>query len=399
MRDDAEQREDADGFRTAMGPVLHLALIFLLNFTGRIVLAPLMPTIEEDLGLTHGQAGSLFLIVTVGYFLTVMASGFLSSRINHRRTIILSAAVVGVGLLFVSRCPGLWGIRLGLFGLGLAAGLYLPSGIAVLTSLVSSRHWGKALAVHELAPNLSFVLAPLLAEAFLGFMGWRGVLAVLGFLSIFLAFVFARFGRGGRFKGDPPNLKAFRMFMDRPSFLIMIALFGVGIAGTLGIFSMLPLYLTAQQGMDRSFANTIIGLSRLAGVFTVFVAGWATDRFGPQKTLIYVLLASGLLTLLLAGLPGPWIIPAVFLQTVVAVCFFPAGFAALSRIGPPEIRSIAVSFTIPLGFLFGGGIVPTGIGLMGDTGVFGSGIALTGVCILAGSLLAGFLRFSSESPS
>jgi MFS transporter, NNP family, nitrate/nitrite transporter len=389
--------EHESGFRNEVGPVLYLALIFLLNFTGRIVLAPLMPAIEEDLNLTHGQAGSLFLIATVGYFLTVMASGFLSSRINHRRTIILSAAAVGVGLLLVSRCPGLWGIRLGLFGLGMAAGFYLPSGIAVLTSQVSSKHWGKALAVHELAPNLSFVIAPLLAEAFLEFMTWRGVLAVLGILSILLAFVFARFGRGGKFKGEPPNLKAFRTFVDRPSFWIMIVLFGLGISGSLGIFSMLPLYLTAERGMDRSFANTIIGLSRFAGVFSAFVAGWATDRIGSQKTLLYVLVVSGLLTMLLAGLPGFWIILPVFLQPMVAVCFFPAGFAALSYVGPPEIRGIAVSFTVPLGFLFGGGIVPIVIGLMADVGAFGFGIGLVGVSILAGSLLSRYLTFPSAS--
>ena len=393
------QAEHEAGFLAVMGPVLPLALIFLINFTGRVAVAPLMPTLEEELGLTHGQAGSLFLLVTLGYFLTVMASGFLSARVNHRRTIILSAVAVGVALLFVSRSGGLWGLRLGLFGLGMAGGFYLASGIAVLTSQVRSRNWGKALAVHELAPNLSFVLAPLLAEAFLRFMTWRGVLAVLGFVSLSFAFVFARFGRGGRFQGNPPNLRAFRMLVIRPSFWIMIALFGAGIAGTLGIFSMLPLYLTAERGMDRSFANTIIGLSRFAGVFTAFVAGWATDRIGPKKTLIYVLLASGLMTLLLAGLPGIWIVLPVFLQPVVAVCFFPAGFAALSYVGPPEIRNVVVSFTVPLGFLFGGGIVPTGIGLLGDAGLFGFSIALTGLCILAGSFLSRFLRFSSESPS
>lgn len=388
-------REGVSGFRSEVVSILHLVLIFLLNFTGRIVIAPLMPAIEQDLGISHSQAGSLFLLLTVGYFLAVTASGFLSSRLNHRRTIILSAAAAGAGLLFVSRCQSLWGIGFGLFGLGTAAGLYLPSGIAVLTSLVSSRHWGKALAIHELAPNLSFVLAPLLAEAFLGALSWREALAFLGLLSIVLAVVFARFGRGGRFQGHPPNLKAFRLLVGSPPFWIMIALFGAGIAGTLGIFSMLPLYLTAERGMERSFANTLIGLSRLTGLFTALIAGWMTDRIGPRRTLTWVLLGSGLLTLLLAGLPGFWVTLPVFLQPMMAVCFFPAGFAALSRIGTPEVRSVAVSFTIPLGFLFGGGMVPMGIGMLGDAGAFSFGIGGVGLFILAGSLLSRCLEMTS----
>ena len=383
-------------FRTQVGGILYLALIFLLNFTARIVLAPLMPAIEENLSLSHSQAGSLFLLITAGYFPAVMASGFVSSRLNHRRTIVLSASAVGLMLLFIARTESLWGIRVGLFGLGIAAGLYLASGIATLTSLVSSRHWGKALAVHELAPNLSYVLAPLLAEAFLGFLSWRGVLAVLGILSIVLGLVFARFAQGGAFKGESPNPAAFKSLLDNPSFWVMVALFGAGISGTLGIFSMLPLYLTAERGFDRGLANTLVGLSRVMGTVTNLLAGWATDRIGPRRTLIYVLFLSGILTVLLATLPGRWIVLPVFLQPMVAVCFFPAGLAALSHIGPPEARNITVSLTVPLGFLFAGGFVPMGIGLLGDAGSFALGIGIVGLLVLSGSFLSRRLNFSVD---
>ena len=39
--------------------------MFFLNFIGRIIFAPLMPTIEQDLGLTHSQAGSLFFLIAI----------------------------------------------------------------------------------------------------------------------------------------------------------------------------------------------------------------------------------------------------------------------------------------------------------------------------------------------
>jgi NNP family nitrate/nitrite transporter-like MFS transporter len=68
--------------------------------------------------------------------------------------------------------------------LGAGAGLYLPSGIATLTGLVAPRHWGKAIAIHELAPNLDFVTAPLLSEALLNWTSWRGVLILFGIGSI-----------------------------------------------------------------------------------------------------------------------------------------------------------------------------------------------------------------------
>ena len=51
--------------------------------------------------------------------------------------------------------------------MGMAAGPYMPSGLTTLTTLFKHRPWGKALVIHELAPNLSFVLVPLVTEVVL----------------------------------------------------------------------------------------------------------------------------------------------------------------------------------------------------------------------------------------
>lgn len=151
-------------FRSHLPSLLYLTGIFFLNFLARIVLAPLMPTVDRDLNVGHSEAGSLFLFISLGYCLGLLGSGLVSSRFTHRRTIILSAVAVGGSLLTVSLSHTLWWIRPGLILLGLSAGLYLPSGIVTLTAIVNSRDWGKAIAVHELAPNLSFIAAPLLAQ-------------------------------------------------------------------------------------------------------------------------------------------------------------------------------------------------------------------------------------------
>jgi NNP family nitrate/nitrite transporter-like MFS transporter len=40
-------------FRSQLGPLVVPALIFYLNFVSRIILAPLLPNIEQDLNITH----------------------------------------------------------------------------------------------------------------------------------------------------------------------------------------------------------------------------------------------------------------------------------------------------------------------------------------------------------
>ena len=389
---DETQNENASSFRSQLGPLLFLTAIFFLNFISRIIFAPLMPSIEKDLGISHGEAGSLFLLISFGYFITLLGSGFISSRLKHRRTIIHSATLVGVALLIVSQINNLWGIRLGLLLLGMAAGIYIPSGIATLTSLINSRHWGKAIAIHELAPNMSFVAAPLLTEALLLWFSWRGVLVFLGVASILAGLAFARFGKGGEFPGKTPSFRSSKMLFSEPAFWIMIILFSLGITGSLGIFAMLPLYLVTEYGMDRSWANTLIGLSRIPAVGMAFLAGWASDLLGPRRTLMAIFLLSGLTTVLLGVTSGYWTIIMIFLQPIIAVCFFPPGLAALSSIGPPSTRNVTVSLTIPVAFTLGSGVIPTGIGIMADADSFSLAIALTGGLILMGAVLSFYLR-------
>lgn len=384
-------------FLTQLTPLLLLTSIFFVNFISRIILAPLMPRVKADLALSHAEAGSLFLLISLGYFSTLLASGFISSRLTHRKTIMFSGIAMGIALFITSFSTSLWGMRLGLIAIGMAAGPYMPSGLATLTTLFKYRHWGKALAIHELAPNLSFVLAPLVAEVVLYWFSWRTVFMALGFAAFILATVFARFGRGGDFRGESFKYSSLRLIFSNPAFWIMVILFSLGISSTLGIYTMLPLYLVTDHGMDRNWANTLIALSRIAGVGMALAGGWATDRFGPQRILRIVFVLTGMLTLFIGLAPQTWVAAAVFLQPVMAVCFFPAGFAALSRVSSAGERNLTVSLTIPMAFLIGGGAVPALIGFIGDVYSFGWGIATVGGLIMTGSIFAGFIKLRDQA--
>jgi NNP family nitrate/nitrite transporter-like MFS transporter len=376
-----------------MAPLLFLAGIFLLNFLSRIILAPLMPTVEKDLNIGHGEAGSLFFIISLGYCPMLLGSGFVSSRLNHRRTIILSSLAVGGAFLFVGFTHSLWEVRLGLLILGMAAGLYLPSGILTIIGLVRSKDIGKSIAIHELAPNLGFLIAPLLAEALLGWFSWRGVLIFVGLASILGGVVFGFWGEGGNAYGEAPNLRMMRSLLVDPSVLILIVLFSLALGMSAGVYSMMPLYLVSERGMDRTWANTLLGLSRVATLGIVLLSGWMTDRLGVGKSLKAVFLTGGLLTCLLGVAPGSWVIPIVFIQGMVATSFFPVGFAALSRVGSPNVKNVVLALTLPVVSLIGGAI-PVGIGLMGEIGFFSLGFTFLGVLVLGGLLLIRYLKFA-----
>ena len=379
-----------------IGPLLFLAAIFFFNFLARIILSPLMPVIEADLKLDHGQAGVLFMVLAVGYFVALMASGYVSSRLQHNRTIVVSALAMGLALLGTSCSQDLGGVCMGMLVVGMTAGFYFPSGMATITSLFEPKHWGRAIGVHELAPNLAFISAPLLVELLLHWFSWRQILALTGLASALLGAAFACFGRGGEFPGEAPALKFLRTLLREPVFWIMLVLFGLGMGSTTGVYSMLPLFLVSERGMDPNQANLVVALSRIPTLGTALLGGWASDRFGPARTLTAVVLATGLMTLLLGLVSGPWLIAVIILQAMVAVGFFPPAFAAISSLGMATSRNVVISFTVPFAYLLGAGATPTLIGICGKEGAFAFGIGLVGVFIVLGAGLSGFLKLPKQ---
>lgn len=382
--------------RYQMVPLLFLVGIFFLNFLSRIVLSPLLPTVEKDLKIGHEEAGSFFLLISFGYCIMLLGSSFVSSRLSYRKTILLSTVALGGALLFVGLSHQLWMVRLGLFTLGMAAGLYLPSGIATITELVNPRDWGKAISIHELAPNLSFVIAPLIAEMLLRWFSWQGIFTLFGIFSILTGILFFLFGKGGRFCGESLNVSTLRIILKEPSFWVMMALFSLGIGGTFGMFAMFPLYLVSEKGMDQAWANTLVGLSRISPVGVAILSGWVTDRLGPKRTLKVVFLANGIAVMLLGAASESWIVLLIFLQPMLASSFFPPGFAALSRIGGPQFKSIAVSLTMPVSFLLGGGAIPAMIGFIGEVRSFSIGFIILGGILFGGAILVRYLKFDKD---
>jgi len=361
-------------------PILFLTAIFYLNFTARVILAPLLPVIETDLGIGHGEAGSFFLYIACGSGVGLVGSGFVSSRLTHRNTLALSIILVGIVLAAISGFRSLGLMRAGLVWVGIFAGFYMPSAIAALTGVTSQEHWGKALAVHELGPNLGFITVPLLAEALLKFFSWRESLALVGVACILVGFLFLLFGRGGRHKGDPPRFHSMSRIVKSPSYWLMTSFFIVSIGSSVGLYSVIPLFLVNEMGMERPWANSLIGFSRVFGIVVLFLSGWITTRFGPSNSMIFFLSTTGVFTLLFGVLRGPILTPFIlFLQAASVACLFPVGFMVLSLLFPLSSRGAAVSLVMLVAFSIGGGLLPSVIGHWAEAYSFSSAFTLFGI--------------------
>ncbi|MFO7730631.1 MAG: hypothetical protein R6V86_07685, partial [Spirochaetia bacterium] len=94
-----------------LGSTLLLVGVFFITFIGRSILSPLLLPIERELGISHAEGGSFFLIISVGLMLTMLFSGMVTQRLKHHSTIALSAALTGAALILIAVAGSLFWFR------------------------------------------------------------------------------------------------------------------------------------------------------------------------------------------------------------------------------------------------------------------------------------------------
>ena len=314
-------------------PILFLAGILFFTFLSRVVFSPLLVLIEEELHLSHAKSGSLFLLISIGFAPVMLGSGFVSQRLTHRGTILLSSITCGLAVLIIAFSHSLIGIQIGMVVLGMGSGLYFPSAMATMTRLVDPEHWGKAISLHEAGPTMGYVLAPIVAELGLGFTSWRGVLIIVGVGGLMMGAIFAVFGQGGRFAGEPPRLDNVGRIFYQPSFWVIAILMSLACGASVGVYAILPVYLITEQGLDQGLVNTLVGLSRVSGLVAVFLAGWLADRFGAKRVMGSIYAATAILTGLMGFGQKIILVTAGLSPTCGRCCFFPGWIIGAGKCG------------------------------------------------------------------
>ncbi|MFH8711145.1 MFS transporter [Streptomyces zaomyceticus] len=160
----------------------------VVAFMGIGLVDPILPSIAQGLHATAGQVSLLF----TSYFLitavAMLVTGFVSSRIGGRRTLLggLALVVVFAALAGTSDTVGqLVGYRAG-WGLGNA--LFVSTSLAVIVGAAAGGS-ATAILLYESALGLGMAFGPLLG-AVLGDAGWRypffgtAALMAIGFLCI-----------------------------------------------------------------------------------------------------------------------------------------------------------------------------------------------------------------------
>jgi MFS family permease len=250
--------------------------------------------------------------------------------------------------------------------------------------------WGKVIAIHETAASMSIFTSPLIAVLLLQYLSWRGIFYVFGVFFVIPAIIFSFAGKEVKVQSTK---KGFFSSLMKSRHLWTLGTIWVFAAGaSLGLYFVLPLYLTKELGIDIRYANMIFSVSRLGGIFVSVLTGFVVDKFSLKKTIFLVVLITGILTMLTAVKNIRFIEVFLFLQASISTAFFPIGLVSISRIFDKEKRGMATGFIVTLGVTFGLGVVPYLLGLAGDYVSFRFGIMIFGMLVMFASGLTYFMK-------
>lgn len=371
-------------FRQALPWTAFVALLFWLSYSARGTLSPLLVSVEADLRIGHASSTSLLLMQSLGFSVSLLLCGFMLSRVRPAHMAAFSIITSGLILLMMPLVQTLAQARIVFFVFGFTSGFYFPSGMATLSSLVHPQDWGKAVAVHELAPNVAFIFIPLIVQAALLFTVWQGVFATLGATMVGVGLSFLRFGRGGSSYSAPPSFNGIHAMLRDPAVWAIMALLAIVTIGEFSIFSILQIFLVNSLTLAPDTANIAIAATRLGTPIAVIIGGLLADKHNVYRVLYAGLLVHALALGLMCLPFVPVVLLACGLQAMSIAALFPSIFKAMAHAFSADRQPVLMSLSMPLAGIISAGLVPLFLGWCGQYLSFSVGLA----CVAVASLLS-----------
>jgi MFS family permease len=367
--------------------VFAVAFACVVSFMGIGLVDPILPALAQKLDASPSQVELLFTSYLVITALAMLITGWASSRIGAKRTLIvgLSLIVVFAGLAGLSHTIGqIVGFRAG-WGLGNA--LFIATSLAVIVTSATGGFAG-AIVLYETALGVGIATGPLLG-GLLGNISWRGpffgVCALMSIALLATVILVPPTPRAPSTSSISEPLRALRHGdLARTSV--------TGLLYNWGFFTILG-YAPFLMGLSALKLGAVFcAWGALVAICAVFVAPRLKDRFGTASSLTASLVVIAGILALIGILPGHrWVV-----IVAVIVSGAPMGLnntlvtTAVMSISPVPRNVASASY----GFVrfIGGGLAPYAAGKLVERYNVHVPFLLGSAAVLAGAAVVVSLR-------
>jgi MFS family permease len=362
--------------------VFAVAFACVVSFMGIGLVDPILPALSKQLHATPSQVSLLFTSYLVVTAVAMLVTGWVSSRIGPKRTLITGLAIIVVFSALAGASSSISGIVGFRAGWGLGNALFIATSLAVIVASATGGFAG-AIVLYEAALGLGIATGPLLG-GLLGNISWKGPffgVAVLMAIALLATVVLL----------DKTPKPAHRTSIAAPLLALrhrsLLTMSLTAVLYNWGFFTMLgyapyPMELDAVQ-----LGFVFFGWGLLVAFFAIIGAPRLQNRFGTAPSL-YGALGFFAVLLLLIGL-------FTDNRTALIVCVVASGIVvginntlttqAVMLVSPVErpVASAAYGFVR----FIGGGLAPFVAGKMVDHWNIHVPFVVGAVAVAAGILI------------
>lgn len=344
---------------------------FMMSMTAQSVVA-------FDLAGNNRAVGAVMFGQGIAMLALSPFGGAFADRLSKRLVLLLCQSAIGLslfltGVLIASGAITTFWLAASSFVMGTMFSFLGPARQAYVGEIVDAEHRGNAVAMSQVAMNLTRVVGPFIAGALLAWrlVGAAGTYFVMASIFVIVVATLLQLPpTRGRRRGEGVGVLreialGVRHVTQNPRLLQLVAGFVVITLAGFPYMTVMPGYVTRVLGEGTGAYGILLGVSAVGGLVTsLFVAGLADSRRAP---LVLTLSSAGLgIALILTGLAPSY---AVALVTMFCVGGSVSGFQTLNNAlalkeTNPAFYGRVMSITM-LAFS-GTGLMALPIGLLAD---------------------------------
>jgi predicted MFS family arabinose efflux permease len=335
------------------------------NFvTGCSVIGPagMLLELSDGLGVTIRDAG---LLITFGAIVLCIGSpltAWLTSRIERRRLLTLTLAVLAVtnfASAFAPDYASLLGVRLIMLAVG---ALYTPQAAGTVAMIVPVEKRGGAVSYLFLGWSLAAAVGLPLIAFIASRYGWRatyGSISAVAFVA--LALLLWRLPSG--LQGTRVDLKTWAAVGRNPLILLLLLITVLQMSGQFTVFTFMGPLLARLTNANADAVAIAFAAYGVCGFLGNLAASRLVDSWGGFRTSLLFT------TLLLAGVGGWAISAGNYLAMTIAVAVWGLGFASTNSMQQARLVGAApalapVSVSLNTSVLYVGQAIGSAIGGM-----------------------------------
>ncbi|MGH8961934.1 MAG: MFS transporter, partial [Jatrophihabitantaceae bacterium] len=269
-----------------------VAFACVISFMGIGLVDPILKTLAGQLKASPSQVELLFTSYLVVTAVAMLVTGWVSSRIGPKRTLIAGLILIVVFAALAGSSGGIGGIVGFRAGWGLGNALFIATSLSVIVSSATGGFAG-AIILYETALGVGIATGPLVGGV-LGNMSWRapfyGVSVLMAISLIATVFLLPRTPTPARRESITEPIKALKH-------RALATTSGVGLLYNWGFFTMLGYSPFLMRPITpQQLGLVFCGWGILVAIFAIWGAPRLRARFGTATTLYgnFVLMAADL---------------------------------------------------------------------------------------------------------